>query len=90
MMNKNDQIQQFKDALQPLQPSVLEIIDESERHHGHGGWKEGIVTHIHLKIGSKKFVDQNRISIHKSIYALLDKYLLENLHSIKITIVGCL
>ena len=88
-MNKDDQLLQIKAALQALQPTHLEVVDESERHRGHGGWIEGQVTHIHVKIASLVFQGLSRIQQHRLVNEKLfinnEKYL----HSVKISIVGC-
>ena len=36
----------LESAFQPLE---LEILDESENHRGHAGWREGGETHFHVR-----------------------------------------
>lgn len=88
-MNKDDQILQIKAALQSLQPTHLEIVDESDRHRGHGGWIEGQVTHVHVKIASVLFDGLTRIQQHRLVNEKLFINTEKNLHSVKISIVGC-
>ncbi len=88
-MSKDDQLLQIKDALQTLEPTYLEIIDDSEKHRGHGGWIEGRVTHIHIKIASHKLAGLTRVQQHRLI---MERFFIKNeesLHSVKVSIVGC-
>ncbi len=42
-------LRKLTDALQPV---TIEVIDESEQHHGHGGWREGGETHFRVRLVS--------------------------------------
>ena len=88
-MNKNDQILRVQNALAILEPDVLEVKDESDKHQGHEGHKEGVLTHIHVTIGSKKFENITRIQRHKMVNAALAAEIKDFLHAIRVTIVGC-
>ena len=35
-----------------FQPAFLEVVDESSRHAGHSGWKEGGETHFRIRISA--------------------------------------
>jgi len=54
-----------------LVPSVLEIIDESQKHAGHAGARPSGETHYRVKIVSEKFTDMNRVAQHRAVYAVL-------------------
>lgn len=56
---------------QSLAPSILEIIDESHRHAGHGGAKPSGETHFRLRVVAKAFVGKNRLARHRMIYDAL-------------------
>ncbi|MBI4966546.1 MAG: BolA family transcriptional regulator [Rhodospirillales bacterium] len=68
-----------------LDPQHLEIIDESERHRGHGGWKPGGGTHVRLVVVSEVFEGQNRVDRHRRINSLLDPLRAEGLHALSVT-----
>lgn len=89
-MNKEDQLLQIEAALQTLEPTYLEIIDDSGKHRGHGGWRgEGILSHIHVKIASPQFEGKSRVQRHRLVMDNIFHKSGENLHSVKVSIVGC-
>lgn len=52
-------------------PDVLEIVDESEQHRGHGGWREGGETHFHVTIRAAALAGQGRLARHRAVHAAL-------------------
>ena len=66
-------------------PSVLELVDESELHRGHGGYREGGETHFRLLIVSDAFEGQNRVARQRSIYDLLKDEIEERIHALQIS-----
>lgn len=52
-------------------PDVLEIVDESEKHRGHGGWREGGETHFHVTIRAAALAGQGRLARHRAVHAAL-------------------
>jgi BolA protein len=71
-----------------FQPLVLEVIDESERHHGHGGWQEGGETHFRVKIVAEAFRGLTRIAQHRMINETLKSELAERVHALAIEAAG--
>lgn len=65
-------------------PSQLEVIDESHRHHGHAGWKEGGETHFRVKVVSPAFAGKSRLERHRAINAALAAELAERVHALAI------
>lgn len=57
--------------LTQLQPTRLEIIDESEQHRGHGGWQEGGETHFRVILSSGQFAGLSRIARHRLVHSAL-------------------
>ena len=43
------------DLERALHPARLEIMDDSERHRGHGGWREGGESHFRVVVVSERF-----------------------------------
>jgi BolA protein len=68
-------------------PTFLEVIDESERHKGHQGYKEGHLTHVRVRISSKQLEKLSRITAHRLIYQALKTWIQEGLHAIAIEII---
>ena len=54
-----------------LQPSLLEVINESHRHAGHAGDDGSGESHWHVRIASPAFAGQGRIARHRMVHAAL-------------------
>ncbi len=57
--------------LAELSPSRLEILDESESHRGHGGWREGGETHFRIRMASPDFAGLNHVARHRLVHRTL-------------------
>jgi BolA protein len=79
--------ERIKDCLiTHFQPTEIEVVDESEAHHGHAGWREGGGTHIAVSIGADQLNGLSRIASHRAIYNALGDELADGLHALRITI----
>ena len=67
-----------------LQPSALRVEDESSRHIGHAGWREGGETHFRIDVVSQAFKGKSRIERHRMINALLAGAFERGLHALAI------
>jgi BolA protein len=65
-------------------PSHLEVIDESERHRGHAGWREGGETHFRVRIATPQFAGKSRVVQHREIHAALKDELDSGIHALAI------
>ena len=63
-------------------PGVLTIRDDSDKHKGHGGWREGGETHFHVTIRADAFKGKNRVQVHREIYKVLEEELAEQVHAL--------
>lgn len=66
-------------------PARLEIRDDSHKHAGHAGWREGGETHFHVTIVSQAFAGQSRVARQRAIYAALADELAERVHALQLT-----
>lgn len=83
----SDRLQQMQSLLQKsLQPTFLEIIDDSEKHKNHAGAAGGM-GHYTIKIGSQHFVGKSLVDIHRMVYSALGNMLETDIHALKINIV---
>ncbi|WP_265499208.1 BolA family protein [Paracoccus beibuensis] len=57
--------------LATLDPTQLEISDESEQHRGHAGFREGGESHFHIRIASPAFKGLSRVQRHRLVHATL-------------------
>lgn len=63
-------------------PQTLEVIDESEQHRGHGGWREGGETHFRVRMISEAFVGQSRVNMQRAVNRCLEAELAESVHAL--------
>ncbi|MGV6874514.1 BolA family protein [Pseudochelatococcus sp. B33] len=68
-----------------LLPEVLEIRDESHRHVGHGGWREGGETHYAIRVVASAFAGRSRVDRHRQVNALLAQEFAAGLHALAVT-----
>ena len=71
------------EKLAKLQPTFLEIDDESEQHVGHAGAQSG-GGHYHLRIVTPAFTQQNTLSRHRLVYATLGNLMHNKIHALSI------
>ncbi|MBA4611546.1 BolA family transcriptional regulator [Stappia taiwanensis] len=69
---------------QSFSPEHLEVIDESEKHHGHAGWREGGETHFRVRIVADAFAGKNRLARHRAVNACLKGPLDAGVHALAI------
>ena len=71
-----------------LQPTLLEVIDESADHAGHAGANaEGFGTHYRVRIASPAFAGKNRVAKHRLVYDAMQNFMDQGLHALAIDIV---
>ena len=68
-----------------LQPTVLTLTDDSEKHRGHGGYNPAGESHFSLVIESAAFIGKSRIERQRLVHAALGDLLNERVHALSIT-----
>lgn len=66
-----------------LQPTALEIIDESHLHAGHAGARDGR-GHFRVRVVSQAFRGQRPLARHRLIYAALGELMTTDIHALSI------
>ena len=69
-------------------PSALEIIDQSEDHRGHGGYRDGGETHFKIIIRAAAFTGMNRVTQQRAVMAALKAELDERVHALALVVSG--
>ena len=70
-----------------LNPTKLEVLDESAAHAGHAGANsQGYGTHFRIRIASSKFSGKSRVARHRLVYDALQNYIDQGLHALAIEI----
>ncbi|HEX7055144.1 MAG TPA: BolA family protein [Burkholderiales bacterium] len=77
--------EEIERRLQSLEPLVLEIVDESERHRGHAGYREGGNTHWRVAIVSPRFAGASVVARHRMVYQALGSLINDPIHALAIT-----
>ncbi len=67
-----------------LQPEAVVIVDESARHHGHAGWREGGETHFRVEVVAACFAGRSRIERQRLVHAAAADLLHERIHALSI------
>ena len=70
-------------ALAALNPIEIELIDESHKHVGHAGARDGR-GHYALRIVSEAFRGAAPIARHRKVYAALDELMQTDIHALSI------
>ena len=71
-----------------FQPLSLEIIDESEQHRGHGGWREGGETHFRVVMVAAALDGLNRVAQQRAVYGALKEELAGGVHAMVLDVKG--
>ncbi len=79
-MNRTEQM---RERLAALQPTHLEIIDDSHLHTGHSGARGG--GHYRLSIASAQFIGKNTLARHRMIYSALNEMMQGDIHALNIS-----
>ena len=85
-MDNSHRIEQMQILLtEQLQPTQLEIIDESHLHAGHAGAREG-KGHFKLRIASTQFDGLRPIQRHRLVFDTLGDMMTTDIHALSIEI----
>ena len=69
-------------------PQILDIEDESEKHRGHAGYREGGQSHFRITIEAPAFGPMSRIERHRAVHRALGEDLVGRIHALALTIRG--
>jgi BolA family transcriptional regulator, general stress-responsive regulator len=68
-----------------LEPSLLEVLDESAQHAGHAGSNgTAFGTHFRVRIASPFFTGKSRVARHRLVYDSLQIFIDQGVHAIAI------
>jgi len=77
----NARIDEMRKRLAALDPVSLDIVDESHKHAGHAGAREG-GGHFVVKIVSRQFAGKNTVARHRMIYSALGEMMKRDIHAL--------
>ncbi len=67
-----------------LAPQKLDIVDESQRHHGHAGAHPEGESHFRVEIVSKAFEGKSPVARQRQVYSLLEEELRDRVHALSL------
>lgn len=78
---------EIRDKLEAeFQPNQLEIVDESEAHRGHSGFREGGESHFRVTIRAPAFAEMSRLARHRAVHAALGPEITGRVHALALDI----
>ncbi|HVH01380.1 MAG TPA: BolA family protein [Amaricoccus sp.] len=69
-------------------PVALEVVDESERHRGHAGWREGGGTHFRVVMRAAAFDGLSRVERGRAVHRVLADDLAGGVHALALELAG--
>ena len=75
---------EMRRRLDALQPTRVELADDSEKHRGHGGYNPAGESHFTLAIESAAFAGKSRVERQRMVHAALGDLLDERVHALSI------
>lgn len=76
-------IERIRQALAALQPVTLEVVDDSHKHAGHEGARDGR-GHFTVRIVSPVFAGKAPLARHRAVYAALGEMMQTDIHALAI------
>jgi len=67
-----------------LSPTRVELVDDSEKHRGHGGYNPAGESHFSLVIESPVFAGRSRVERQRLVYSALGDLMKERVHALSI------
>ncbi len=71
---------------QAFDPRELDVVDDSESHRGHAGYREGGESHFNVRIRAPAFEGQSRIARHRAVHDALGAELVARIHALSLDI----
>lgn len=67
-------------------PAALDVVDDSEAHRGHGGYREGGNTHFNVSIKASAFNGLSRVAQQRLINKELVQEFEDGLHALALSV----
>ena len=67
-------------------PQQLEIVDESEDHRGHGGYREGGETHFRVLMRARSLKGMSRVARQRAVMSCLKAEMDELVHALALDV----
>lgn len=67
-------------------PRHLEVVDESEDHRGHAGYRDGGESHFRVVLESQAFQGLGQVARHRAVYAAIGPELMSEIHALALSV----
>ncbi len=67
-------------------PRALTVTDESEKHRGHAGYREGGESHFHVHMRAVAFAEMSRVARHRAVHTALGAQLIGRIHALALDV----
>lgn len=71
-----------------FQPRHLLITDESSQHRGHGGYLEGVETHLAVEMAADALAPLSRLERQRAVNAVLADLMDNPIHALRLALSG--
>lgn len=69
-------------------PKELEVVDDSESHRGHAGWRDGGQTHFNVRMVAASLNGKSRVAAQRAVYAALREEMKDQIHALALDVRG--
>ena len=69
-----------------FEPRAIEVLDESESHRGHAGFREGGESHFRVHLRAAAFEPMSRLERHRAVHAALGEEVMGRLHALALDV----
>ena len=83
MSANGERIERMRAALAALAPQALEIRDDSHKHAGHEGARDGR-GHFTVVVVSEEFIGRAPIARHRMVYAAVGEMMQTDIHALAV------
>lgn len=83
MSDASPRVEKIRAALQSLNPVAVEVIDESHKHAGHEGARDGR-GHFAVEIVSEAFAGLAPLARHRKVYEAVGALMQTDIHALSI------
>jgi BolA protein len=67
-----------------LSPRSISLVDDSEKHRGHGGYNPAGESHFSVDVESDAFTGKSRVERQRLVYKALGELMKERVHALQI------
>ena len=67
-------------------PSFISVVDDSDSHRGHAGFREGGESHFNIEIASIHFLKKTRLERHRLVHSALGPDIISKIHALALKI----